>query len=64
MHGIVKSAALLRYATSDIGELGAQLGRALARSKPVIASDHGEGICVEGWVGDRLGKLGLQDAYR
>lgn len=54
--------AELIYATSQVGEFGAQLRRTLARSKSVIASDH-DGVIVGGsLLGKEVGRFVSQDA--
>lgn len=44
------------YATSQVGEPGAQFRRTLARGEPVIAPDHSEGVVGMGFVWWRGGQ--------
>jgi hypothetical protein len=59
----VQRIAWLICATSQVGELGTQFRRTLARGKSVIASDHGEGIVGRRLAGEEEGRAVSQDAY-
>jgi hypothetical protein len=52
----------LIFATTQVGDLGAQFRRTLTRGKSVIASNHGEGIVGARLVGEEEGMFVSQDA--